>query len=106
MDLRCNKTNCKHNYLTSCEAGKINILKNTECGTYEKCDCKNKENLQDISKTMFESAPEVAGYNHNQNLKVACEAHCIFNNCGKCKANGITVLNEKSDGICGTFIKE
>lgn len=106
MDLRCNKTNCKHNCLYACNAKEVHIAKNTDCKTYEKDEKKSKNKLQDVSKDMFEIAPNIAEYKHNDKLDIACKANCLFNKCGKCNANGITVLNDKDEGICGTFIEE
>lgn len=106
MDLRCNKTDCKYNNRYACTAKKVEIAKNTDCHTYQKDPQKTKVNLQDVSKDMFEIAPNVERYKHNDKLCVDCKAKCLFNKSGKCNANGITVLESDKDGICGTFIAE
>ncbi len=104
MDLRCNKTNCKFNDRFSCEAKEIHVSKDINCRTYEKQA--NKVCPEKLSKIMFEQAPEIAPFRAKANVKVECHANCLFNKEGLCKANGITVLDGKKDGICGTFIEE
>ncbi|MGN1212713.1 MAG: hypothetical protein ACI4TZ_01605 [Christensenellales bacterium] len=106
MDLRCNKTNCKHNKCYCCTATEVHIAKNTDCRTYDKDPEKTPDKLQDVSRDMFEVAPEIAGYKHDNKMNVKCNAKCLFNKNGLCNANGITVLEHKKDGICGTFIEE
>lgn len=106
MDLKCRKTICKHNDKYACMAKTILIGDKTECTTYEKDAQKKVDKLQDVSKTMFESAPELSKYRHNQDCNIKCTAQCLFNKEGKCHANGITVLEGKADGICGTFIEK
>lgn len=104
MDLRCNKLDCKYNDRYACRAKDIHVSKQTECRTYE--HDKDKENIEKISKTMFESAPEIAPFRAKEDVGVLCHANCLFNKDGKCKANGITILEGKKDGICGTFIEK
>lgn len=106
MDLRCTKTDCEHNHKFACMAKNIDVAKNTECKTYKKDNAKETKDLQDISRDMFEIAPDVAHYKHNDKMCVDCSAKCVFNKSGKCNANGITVLEEKDNASCGTFIKE
>lgn len=106
MDLKCNKTMCLYNKKYCCYAKEITILKETECGTYEKDQDKNPKDLQDVSKDMFEAAPDISSFRHIKDIKVNCKANCIFNNEGHCKANGITILENKKAGICGTFVED
>lgn len=106
MDLRCNKTNCKHNKNYSCMAKEVHIAKNTDCRTYDRDFTKTPNNLPDVSRDMFEVAPEIASYKHDNKMNVKCNAKCLFNKDGRCNANGITVLEKKNDGVCGTFIEE
>lgn len=106
MDLRCTKTDCAHNHKYACMAKNINVAKNTDCKTFKKDSKKDAQNFQDISRDMFEIAPDVAHYKHNDKMCVDCSADCLFNKKGKCNANGITVLDEKQNATCGTFIKE
>lgn len=106
MDLRCNKTNCKHNKCYSCGASEVHIAKNTDCRTYDKDPSKTPDKLQDVSRDMFETAPEIAKYRHDNKMNIKCNAKCLFNKKGICNANGITVLENSSKGVCGTFIEE
>jgi len=92
--------------LHACNADEVHIAKNTDCKTYQKDATKSADTLQDVSKDMFEVAPNISEYKHNDKLKIKCNAKCLFNKSGKCNANGITVLNEQEDGVCGTFIEE
>ncbi len=104
MDLRCNKTNCHYNDRYSCKAKEIHVGEKITCRTYQ--NEPNKVRPAKISNTMFEQAPEIAPFRAKENVKVECHAKCLFNKDGLCKANGITVLDGKKDGICGTFIEE
>ena len=106
MDIRCNKTDCKHNNKYACMAKEIHVAKNTDCRTYDKDYEKQKKNLQDVSRDMFEIAPEIGDFSHSDKLCVDCHAHCLFNKNMKCNANGITVLEAERKGVCGTFIEE
>ena len=106
MDLRCQKTDCKHNYCYACKASNVHIAKNTDCKTYDKDYTKTAEKLQDVSRDMFEVAPKIGNFSHNDKLCVDCHAGCLFNKMGKCNANGITVLQNSKKGFCGTFIEE
>ena len=106
MDIRCSKTNCKHNNHYSCTAKEIHIAKNTDCKTFDRDFEKNAQNLQDVSRDMFEIAPSIGKFSHDDRLCVDCHARCLFNNMGKCNANGITVVEGQKIGYCGTFIEE
>lgn len=106
MDLRCNKTNCKHNKCYACTAKEVHIACNTNCQTYDRDFEKGKKNLQDVSKNMFEVSPKMGNYSHSDRLCVDCNARCLFNKNGKCNANGITILESNTKGFCGTFIEE
>ena len=106
MDLKCRKTVCKYNNKYACMAKEILVDSKTTCDTFEKDKDKTEEKLQDVSKTMFESAPDIHPYRHNKDCNIKCNAKCLFNNNGKCQANGISMLEGKNDGICGTFIEK
>ena len=69
------------------------------------CEHCNKK-VEKLSKNMFEQAPEIAPFRAKENVDIKCNAECLFNKEGICKANGITVLDGKNDGICGTFIEK
>lgn len=91
MNISCRKTKCKHNNNYVCTRKNIFIQKNLDCANYEPV---KKDNLQDVSKTMFEIAPEIAPYKHNKQTNISCEANCIFNKQNKCVCNGIFINGE------------
>lgn len=102
MDLKCRKLNCKYNNNYSCESKAIAVTKSYQCSTYEKTKDTNKQ-LQDVSKTMFEAAPELHPYRHNLDVDIKCLAHCLFNNSKDCVANGICVNVCDENATCITF---
>ena len=106
MDLRCNKTNCKHNCKYCCTASEVHISRDTDCRTFDKDYAKTAQKLQDVSRDMFELAPEIKNFASDRKMCVFCNAHCLFNKMGKCNANGINVLENNKKGYCGTFIEE
>ena len=93
MNISCRKTKCKFNNNYVCTSKNIFIQKNLNCAYYEPV---KKENLQDVSKTMFEIAPEIAPYKHNKKTNIFCEADCIFNKNNRCVSNGIFVNGESN----------
>ena len=104
MDLKCKKLNCKFNDRCACISNGITVARNCECATFEKSDKIVKEQRQDISKDMFEVAPDIHPFRHNRNMSIECGAECLFNKDGLCKANGISVMNGKNSGVCITNI--
>ena len=105
MDLKCKKLNCKHNNCCACMSKAIKIKKSCECGTFEYDAERDKKQRQDISKDMFEVAPDIHPFRHNKNMSIECSAECLFNKDGICKANGISVINGKNSGVCITNIE-
>ena len=105
MDLKCKKMDCKHNDGCACMSKKISICTNCECGTYEKTDNLDKTQMQDISRDMFEVAPDLHPFRHNKEVYIECSAECLFNKNGKCKSNGISVMNGSNAGVCITNIE-
>lgn len=106
MDLKCKKLNCKYNDKYACMSKKIEVSHNLECATFEKAEHLDEGQLQDISKTMFEVAPDIHPFRHIKDVSVECKAQCLFNNNGVCKSNGITVASIGSPrGICITNIE-
>lgn len=91
MNISCRKTKCKYNNKYVCTSKNIFIQKNLNCAYFEPV---KKDDLQDVSKTMFELAPEIAPYKHNKNTNIMCEADCIFNKNNKCVCNGIFINGE------------
>lgn len=96
MDLKCKKMNCEHNDGCACMCKEIEVNKKCECTTFAPYNYKDEKQHQDISKNMFESAPELHPFRHNKKVNIKCKAHCLFNEGGNCKANGISVSNKKT----------
>lgn len=108
MDIKCKKCECKHNKSCTCCASKIKVGTHVDCETYEFSE-KNAEHLkQHTAQNMFELAdlePRVA----NKDVKIYCDAKCLFNKQGICYANGITVLESDyahKTPCCATQIDE
>ena len=79
--------------------------KNCSCGSYEQAENLPDEQLQDASRTMFESAPEVHPYRHNKDVDIVCNANCLFNKDCNCMANGICVSVDSETPTCITHIE-
>ncbi len=106
MDLKCKKLDCYHNDRYCCTKEGIKVSKSCECMSYEENKHPDKAQMQDVSKTMLEAAPDIHPYRHKRNIDIECDADCLFNcNC-KCQANGISVCNCAKTPICTTFIKD
>ena len=107
MDLKCKKLDCIYNDKFSCKAKGINVKHNLNCSTYEKNNNLTEEQKQNVSKTMFEIAPEYHAFRHNKDVKISCEAkNCLFNKCGDCCSNGITIQRGNQKAYCSTAIKD
>lgn len=104
MDLKCRKLNCLHNDTYSCTRDEIKVDKNCVCKSFEKAEKLDKKQKQNISKTMFEVAPDMHAYRHIKNVEISCDAHCLFNCNGKCHSNGISVDEEGRSPTCITNI--
>ncbi len=103
MDIRCRKTKCFYNDKYTCRAKEILIKTNTECDRYEKGD----KPAVDKTKWMFtDSPPEYAPQRDSATLQIDCKAKCLFNENGKCVANGITINDLKEKPLCVTFLHE
>ena len=93
MNISCRKTKCKYNNNYVCTSKSILIQSDLNCAYYEPI---KKDTLQDISKTMFEIVPQIAPFKHNKEVKINCEADCIFNKGNHCVCNGIFINGESS----------
>lgn len=103
MDIRCRKTSCVHNNKQTCQAKGILIEKNIICDTYEKDDTKPEI---DASKSIFNSQQNEYGRQRDtKTMNIECKTDCIFNDNGKCVANGITV-NALVEPYCITYLKK
>lgn len=107
MDLKCKKLDCVFNNKYNCEARGITIKHNLNCGTFQKNHRLTEEQQQDVSKTMFEVAPEFHAFRHNQNVNIKCRANrCVFNEDGNCISNGITLQQTDKKAYCATSLVE
>lgn len=105
MDLKCKKMICKHNDRCACMSKGITVDNNCECATFEPAKDLDDKQQQDISKNMFEVAPDIHPFRHNREISIECAAECLFNKDGICKSNGISVMNGKNSGVCITNIE-
>lgn len=102
MDIRCRKTSCKYNDRYTCKAEQILIKKNVECQKYEH----GKESV-DKTKWMFtDKTPEYAPQRDSATIAIGCRAHCLFNQDGKCVANGITLNDIEEKPLCMTYLRK
>ncbi|MBQ7227129.1 MAG: DUF1540 domain-containing protein [Clostridia bacterium] len=98
-DLKCGLKECKFNKGYSCCSKSITVAENTDCTTYSPDEAKRR--------VQFESASDFIPANYSVDTAVACSADCIYNENGKCRASGITVMTGNSnDAQCMTFVKE
>ena len=91
MNIVCRKTKCKHNHNLACMSKQLLIDSKLNCEFFEPIEDKS---VEDISKQMMEIAPEIAPFRHSREVDISCEANCVFNNSGKCMANGIFVSGQ------------
>ncbi len=107
MDLKCKKLDCEYNDKFSCKAKGIDIKHNLDCCTYKKNNNLTPEQKQNVSKTMFEIAPQYHSFRHNKNIDIRCDAkNCLFNKNGDCCSNGVTIQRAEKGAYCATAIKE
>jgi len=92
FDLKCKRQSCKYNENCNCTANRIEVDKQTACTTYEDCGKKKTE------KDEIKQSPT------RKNIKVKCDAKCLFNDCCTCKANGISVITNDNEPECSTFM--
>lgn len=104
MDIRCRKTSCVYNDCYTCKAKKILIKKNCECEKYQ-LDA-DKPVVDKTRKIFSDNPPKYAPQRDSKTLKIDCRAHCLFNDNGKCVANGITLNDIKEKPLCITFLRK
>ena len=102
MDIKCRKTECKYNDKFVCQAKKIDVDKTHICRTFEK----SEEKAPDTTKLIFLKKVEYAPFRHCKNLDIDCHEKCLFNDEGKCKANGILINVQKEMPKCLTYLKK
>lgn len=104
MDIRCRKTLCKFNEHYTCKAKGILVKKSCECEQYEKNPSKTV--LDKTKKIFTDDPPKYAPQRDSKTIDIGCKAHCLFNQDGKCVANGITLNDIKEKPLCVTFLRE
>ena len=103
MDIRCRKTECKFNDKYTCKADEILIKQNMECKRF----VRSGRGVVDKTKKIFSNDPPVyAPQRDSATIKIDCKADCLFNDGGKCVANGITLNDIKEKPLCITFLKK
>ena len=108
MEIRCKKGNWRHNTGCSCSAHTVEITRGEHCSSYTKDEL--KENLMIENGNIFQVAEEFVPKNL-KNVPLECQAKsCLYNDQGKCHANGITVIDGESDGCedadCATYCEK
>lgn len=104
MDIRCRKGLCKYNDRFTCKADKILVDEKVICSTFEKDE--EKEDVQDVTKNLFEEEPQYAPQRDSKALEIKCRANCLFNHYGQCVSNGITLNSIKECPYCVSFLKK
>lgn len=106
MDIRCRRTLCEHNKGHTCFAGFVDVNNHAVCKSFEK-DNQKDEVKKDFTKNMFEKTPEYENFRHIKNVRLKCDAtRCLFNSNGRCRANGITVVDDHEKSRCASFIQD
>ena len=104
MDIRCRKGLCKYNDRFVCRAKEILVDKEVVCSTFEKDD--SKENVQDVTKRLFEEIPDFAPQRDCKTLDIKCRADCQFNHNGRCVSNGLTINSIKEMPFCVSYLRK
>lgn len=102
MDIKCRKTKCKYNDKFVCQAKSIMIDKCHRCATFESVDNK----VEDTTKLIFIKNVEYAPFRHCKNIEINCKENCLFNQQGKCNANGILINVQKEIPKCLTYLRK
>lgn len=96
MDIKCKKCDCKFNKGCCCTAKRVKVGTNIDCETYEYSKTQIENLKQYTSKNMYEISKPLSPHEANKEVKIFCDAKCLFNNNGVCHSNGITVLEKKN----------
>lgn len=104
MDIRCRKGLCRFNDRFVCKANGILIDKCASCHTFIKQE--GKQNVQDVTKRLFEIQPSFAPQRDSKTLDIKCCADCQFNHNGQCVSNGITINSIKEVPYCISYLRK
>ncbi len=102
MDIRCRKTGCEFNDRYTCKAKEILIREGCSCAKYKRC---GKKVVDKTKYVLTDNAPKYAPQRDSCTIQIDCKAHCLFNDNGKCQANGITLNDLKEKPLCVTFLR-
>ena len=97
-DLKCALKNCKYNKSFCCCADEITVTRTALCASYTPEPDKNGN--------LFEAGIDETKPTFKIDTEVNCTAPCLFSKHKKCVAVGITVLNERQNAECVTYINE
>ncbi len=98
-DLKCGLKACKYNKGYCCCSKEIDVSEGAVCKTYSPDENKRKSS--------FEAGSDFIKADYSVDTKVSCQADCVFNKSGECRATGITVMTENDiPAGCLTFIKK
>ena len=104
MDLKCRKTKCKYNKGFCCCAKTLIVNEKTICDTFE--DDPDKK-VPDTSRYLMQEAPFYFPHKEKKSFWLTCSAnHCIFNEDGKCSANGLTINDVAKEPVCMTYLRK
>ena len=104
MDIRCRKGLCKYNDRFICTAKGIVVDQEVVCSMYEKDE--SKDNVQDVTKNIFDKEHDFAPQRDSKALEIKCRADCLFNHNGQCVSNGITLNSIKERPYCVSYLKK
>ena len=93
VGLRCKRFDCKYNKNFNCEARNIMVTEHACCKTFEKDKHKTEAPQNLVPQKMLQ-----------RNTDISCESACIFNEEGKCIANGITIIEKAKAPHCVSFM--
>lgn len=102
MDIRCRKTDCKHNDKYTCRAKQIKITKNDSCCSYKQG---KKANIE-ASQELFKGKKLFSKHRDTKNMEISCDNDCILKHKGKCRANGVTINDLDGKPCCMTYLKK
>lgn len=107
MDLKCRQLKCKHNDCYCCTRKGICVTRNGKCDSFDEYEKLPDKQQQDVSRDMFETAPDVHPYRHKKKVDIKCNCtECLFNKEQYCCSNGVTFQYENNTAECITRIKE
>ena len=104
MDIRCRKGLCKYNDRFTCKADAILVDDEVVCTKYLRDE--NKQDVQDVTKTLFSEKPSYAPQRDSKTLEIKCRANCLFNHNGICVSNGITLNSIKEKPYCISYLRK